>query len=111
MAKSEAERKRRQRQGYRTWQVEVYPPSVDAALLAEELITEAQLEDITAKTEALSRFVERHCSVGRLLRDETTDNSHIPVSRLSGGGCWNHPVNFAAPQHHGRIAQWKPSRK
>ena len=73
MASREAERKRLLRAGYKHWDVLVHPKSLATALFAEGLITEAQLEDEQAQKEALSKFITRHCAVGRILKDRETE--------------------------------------
>jgi hypothetical protein len=109
-AKSDAERKALQRAGYQHWNVLVHPKSVAQALLAEGLITEAQLEDDDAMREALANFITRHCQVGRILRDETEPPT-LPARRMSGGSFWS-PTSFSTPAHHGRTGPWRaPGKK
>ena len=110
MASREAARKALQRAGYQHWQVLVHPKSVAQALLAEGLITEAQLEDAEVQKEALGKFIARHCAVGRVLRDKTASFDHIPPRRFAGGAGFNRPVNFGSPGPSQPVTRWKPGK-
>ena len=68
--KTEAERKKLQRQGWRARHIWVHTETAYAALLAEGLISDAELNDDAAIDDAVGKFVMRHCAVGRLLRDK-----------------------------------------
>ena len=70
---TEAERKRLQRAGYKHRLILCHDDTLKAALLAEGLITSAQEDDDVAINEAASRFIMRHCKVGRILQDKTAE--------------------------------------
>jgi len=89
MSSREAKRKQLQRAGYAHWQILVHPPTFRAALLAEGLISETQIEDPNALREAAGRFIERHCSIARLLTDKT-ESPKLPKDRMSGGRFWKY---------------------
>ena len=110
--KTEAERKKLQRQGWRARHVWIHTDTAVAALLAEGLISDAELNDDAAIDDALGKFVMRHCAVGRLLRDkgarpevptpkrpkakQRSQTKHSPVRRFT-------PEQIAAYAAHGEI--------
>jgi len=108
MSSREAERKARQRQGFKTLQLEVHLKTFVATLLTEGLIRDGQLEDMAAIREAGAQFIANHCRVGRILRDET-EPPKLPARRMSGGCYWS-PTNFISPTFHGRVGPWKPGK-
>ena len=79
--KTEAERKALQRQGWRARTVWTYTANTVSALLAEGLITDAEIENPEAIDEALSQFVMRHSKTGRLLRDSKAERNQKAQAR------------------------------
>ncbi|ODS02082.1 hypothetical protein AUC71_02420 [Methyloceanibacter marginalis] len=71
MASREAERKALQRAGYKHRPILCHDDTLKAALMAEGLITDAQLDDDVAINEAASRFLMRHCKIGRILPEQS----------------------------------------
>ena len=67
-----AEKKRRQRNGGYVLSVEVHLPTLARMLLAEGLLKEGELEDVTAISAATAAHLRKHERVGRILPDQTT---------------------------------------
>ena len=67
----QAEKKRRQRNGGYVLAVEVHLPTLARMLLAEGLLKEGELEDVTAISAATAAHLRKHERVGRILPDQT----------------------------------------
>ena len=100
--KTDAERKVRQRLGYLTLPIEVHLKSFLNTLVAEGFLTDDEREDRDAIRNAASRFIDRHCSVGRILRDSKSNPATPHTAKRPKGkrrDCTKHgPVRQYTPE-------------
>ena len=101
--KTEAERKALQRQGWRARTVWTHTATTVNALLAEGLITDAEIENPEAIDEALSQFVMRHSKTGRFLRDGKAERNQKAQARVA-----RPKAQRQDKPKHGRVTHWTP---